>query len=179
MHWRRLFVRKPASLPTRPVVFVDIDGVLAPLAMRDGLQVADVGGWQGTVVYDPAVIAAIRGWHENGLAEVRWLTSWDEDANTCFAPAVGLPEFHVHPEPIRGGLHGWWKETVVCHHLYETPRRVVWLEDEATDVPAVRRVLEADPSRGLVIVPDPRVGLTVADCDRVDVFLRQSTPASV
>lgn len=170
--WSRIFRRKPAPAP-RPVVFVDIDGVLAPLAMRDGLEVAHVGGWQGTVVYDPAVIAYMRRWHEDGLAEVRWLTSWDEDANACFAPQVGLPEFPVHPEPSHGGLRGWWKEAVVCHYLYETPRRVVWLEDEAADSRAVHRVVEAEPGRALIVVPDPRVGLTAVDCDRVERFLQQ------
>jgi hypothetical protein len=171
--WLRILRRKPAPAAPRPVVFVDIDGVLAPLAMREGLEVAHVGGWQGTVVYDPAVIAYLRRWHEEGLAEVRWLTSWDDDANTCFAPQVGLPTFFVHPEPLRSDGRGWWKEAVVCHHLYETPRRVVWLEDEAADSPAARLVAEAEPHRALIIVPDDRVGLTVADCAVVEEFLRR------
>lgn len=171
MDWRSL-LHLPTTRRTLPVVFVDIDGVLAPLAMREGLQDAYVGGWQGTIVYDPAVIAAIKRWHVEGLAEVRWLTSWDEDANACFAPAVGLPEFQVHPEPTRGGLPGWWKEVVVCRELYETSRRVVWLEDEADSSAAARRVVDADPDRALFVVPDPRAGLTVADCVRVEAFLR-------
>lgn len=173
--WSRILRRKRTTPAPLPVVFVDIDGVLAPLAMRDGLEVAHVGGWQGTVVYDPAVIAYLRRWHEDGLAEVRWLTSWDEDANACFAPQVGLPEFPVHPEPVHGGLRGWWKETVVCHHLYETRRRVVWLEDEAADSQAAHRVAEAEPHRALIVVPNDRVGLTVEDCVVVEEFLRRST----
>lgn len=169
--WSRIFRR--ATPAPRPVVFVDIDGVLAPMAMRDGLEVAQVGGWQGTVVYDPAVIAYLRRWHQDGLAEVRWLTSWDDDANTCFAPAVGLPEFFVHPEPVRADPgRGWWKEAVVSHHIRETPRRVVWLEDEVAVDSAAHRLAATDPDHALIIVPDSRTGLTIEDCHAVERFLR-------
>lgn len=175
MNWRRLFGRKPATAAApRPVVFVDIDGVLAPLAMRTGLVEAYVGGWQGTIVYDPQVIAYLKRWHETGLAEVRWLTSWDEEANSCFAPAVGLPEFYVHPEPTIGNRLGSWKVALVCHHLYETKRPVAWLEDEDSDDPAAQRVAQAEPHRALIIKPDARVGVTVEDCLRVEAFLRRN-----
>lgn len=174
MNWLHLFGRKATVAIPRPVVFADIDGVLAPLAMREGLREAYVGGWQGTIVCDPQVIAYLKRWHETGLAEVRWLTSWDDDANTCFAPAVGLPELVVHPEPARAEPgSGWWKEAVVSHHMRETPRRVVWLEDEAEDRSAVHRLADTDPHNALIITPDPRIGLTVEDCARAEQFLKQ------
>lgn len=161
----RLFVRRRP-----PVLFLDIDGVLAPFDHRQPEMVpVYVGGWQGTVLVSPPLLDRIRILHESGLVEVRWLTSWDDDAPNLFEPATGLGSYTGYPEPSTG--LGYWKEHVVRTHA-DTGQAFIWVDDEMADHPTCRRFAADTAGQGLFITPDPRVGLTLADLDAIETFAR-------
>lgn len=163
-------LRQRLACSRPPVLFLDIDGVLAPFDHRQpDMTPAHVGGWQGTVLYSPSIVARIRDLHNAGLVEVRWLTSWDEDAPQLFAPATGLGDYVGYNEPSTGT--GYWKEHIV-RTFAATGRRFIWLDDEMVDHPTSRELAAETDGQGLCIAPDPRIGLTPAHMDTVERFAR-------
>lgn len=115
-----------------PVVLLDVDGTLLTFADPENdisdPRVAWVGYEQGGIVrYNPAM----PGWiHElHATAELRWLTSWNSEARTRLAPALGLPDFEVDEAADFQDQQLDFKEAVVAHHL-RAGRRVLWIDDE-------------------------------------------------
>lgn len=165
---RRVFRRRRP-----PVLFLDIDGVLAPFEHRQPEMVPiSVGGWQGTVLVSPPVLDKIRVMHETGLIEVRWLTSWDEDAPDLFAPATGLGAYTGYPEPSTGA--GYWKENVVRTHA-ASGRPFIWVDDEMADYPSCDQFAIEVAGHGLFVAPDPRTGLAMSDLDAIETFARAAS----
>lgn len=116
----------------RPVVLLDVDGNLLTFADPEN-DISDPRvAWveyeqDGIVRYNPAM----PGWiHElSMLAELRWLTSWNTEARTRLAPALGLPDFAVDEAKDFKHPRLDFKEAAVAHHL-RAGRRVVWIDDE-------------------------------------------------
>lgn len=155
-----------AASPPRPVLMLDIDGVLAPLDRRQQgctYRSVDAGGWQGAVTVVVEVIEALRDLITRRIVDARWLTSWENEARTCFAPAVGLPRLPVYgasDAPVRAD-EVWWKTGVVERYLAEAERRVMWVDDELTVHGALDLAITDTRLRLLEI--DPLVGLTLDD----------------
>lgn len=156
-----------------PVWFADIDGVLAPMDRRQtGLtyRVVETDGWQGSVIVAVEIIRRFRALTMSGLVEVRWLTSWEQEAADHFAPKVGLPPLRVHTVADSLAPAGtWWKQGVVERFLAGSERRVIWTDDELADYGA--GVPLGEQHRCLVIEPEPTVGLILADLARIEAWL--------
>ncbi|HEU0103973.1 MAG TPA: hypothetical protein VFR07_16780 [Mycobacteriales bacterium] len=83
----------------RPLVLVDVDGVLNALGPPDsswpdwqrGSATALGRSWP--IRWSPSVVAAVRSWIDQ--ADVRWLTTWGHDANGGLHTLLGLPELPV------------------------------------------------------------------------------------
>ena len=76
--------------------------------------------------YSPTVVKAFNEYSRSGLAEIRWLTTWDVKARTHLAPALGFDEFLLARDPEK-------KETKrVAMDLAERyPHRpIIWIDDE-------------------------------------------------
>jgi hypothetical protein len=153
---------------TRPLIFVDIDGVLIPFRTRSpftrhsnggALDVPDGCGNPLLERLDPddgRRLLALPG-------ELVWASTWMVEANEVVAPRLGLPMLPVldwpddDTQPQRG-VH--WKTVPLTR--WAAGRPFVWLDDETTD--ADRRWVTAHHSQpALLHRVDPYRGLTDAD----------------
>jgi hypothetical protein len=191
---------------TRPLVLLDVDGVLNVLSdSADGWPVLAAGwavaeGRRYPINWAPDVIDALRRWLDEGV-EVQWLTTWGHDANDSLRHLLGLPELPVAgtyrqepwgapeaagdshasvapaaPDPLTGQ---WWKYDVVQRLLREHPgRTLIWVDDELhLEGTRFRRWADEHPSV-IPIGPDGRYGLTPDHLAQIDELLRRATGVS-
>ena len=118
----------------RPVIALDVDGVLLPFGQ-------------------PAVVNPDHGPWLQRLAEhadLVWATSWMHQANTDLAPVLGLPQLPVVD-----------KASVPA---YGHPRPLLWVDDMFYGTPCPPDVLDALTGRDTEFFGiDPHIGLQVAD----------------
>jgi hypothetical protein len=180
---------------TRPVLLLDIDGVLLPYGDRDGPQ---VGGYRfgeshipapfgGTtqIRWSPAMVSEFAGLD----VEIRWCSSWctqppEFDPNRLLGPLFGWPALDIstptdgfRPSDLHTGDQGWKRHAALS--VVDTEGRLlIWLDDCAAGILDIRRrgrrhravrQLAAQPH--LVIAPDPHIGLTRADLRAVRRFV--------
>ncbi len=118
----------------RPILFLDVDGVLIPYgaeAAPDSAMVLTAGPQA-----DEAVLSRINPVLGPRLlslgCELVWATGWENEANDVISPRVGLPRLPVvawssesiEPGPAR--LHGKTRDLV----LWANGRPFVWVDDE-------------------------------------------------
>jgi hypothetical protein len=162
-----------------PVWLLDIDGVV------NAFQRQPRGAWPKRswmrvrvrnfeIVAAAPVVAFLRQVHREGLAEVRWHTTWQDWAPEVGAalalpvfPVQDAPEFH---DPAYIGVDApWWKIPAVKRVVEQEQRPVVWTDDDLD----LDRPLDIDTTRAplLAVVPDVMTGLDRADLDRIRTFL--------
>ncbi len=105
-------------------------------------------------------------------ADVHWLTSWAQTANTVLCPFIDWPPKRVLEKRT---VRRWWKLVAVEEFLSCTSYgRVAWLDDDldqyADEVQvSVGRFVDTD--RLLLICPDASVGLTREHLVAIRAFL--------
>jgi len=166
IEWRYLdagtSARTSARTSTRPILAVDVDGVLN--ALSNGTPPK---GWEDHKVIgfrircNPSHGAALLALAAEHDAELTWCTTWEQLANEHIAPLVGLPSLPVVPmEPGRRSRKfseyvsvGTTKAAAM--RAYAGDRLFCWLDDE----PDAASELHSCPVPHRVIRVDPRAGL--------------------
>lgn len=127
------------------------------------------------ISYSPGLVAGIRSVVERGLAEVRWLTTW-EDAAHGLAEALGLPkavvagyEAKAEVTPAGSGRPRWWKHWY-AERLADEADRLVWTDDE---LQRYRDAWEWTQSRDNVFAPviKPTVGISPRQLGDIETWL--------
>lgn len=171
-----------------PVWLLDVDGVVnvavgpgrPPVNVWPGREWVEVRAAGVRVLAARPVLALIRQAHQAGRAEIRWHTSWQEQA-VELGEMLGLPPFPVQEAPEyhrrdeRDRVGGaWWKLPAVWRLLAEG-RRVLWIDDDASmDLrPEQRATLRTAGCH--IISPDPFSGLCKRHLRMIDEYL----PAAV
>lgn len=169
------------------VWLLDIDGVInapAKPGARPPTHAWPVDAWIDTkadngttwrILAARPVLDFIRSVHEQGRAEIRWHTTWQERSAEV-AKALDLPDFPVQeaPEFDQTEEHlrrdQWWKLPAVWRVLSEG-HRVLWTDDDASwDLTADQKTRLA--AAGCHIVsPDPMTGLYKKHLQQIDEFL--------
>ena len=146
----------------RPLVLVDVDGVLnvlasakrrRPLAYHEGWvqRRVDVGGLTFRLFVNPRTGGWLRKLADEAGAELAWGSTWEEYANPCVGPLVHLPALRW--APVRDGKHK--ADGIVP---WTQGRPFVWFDDEPDAAEVTARVAGDQPH--LVVPVDESAGLT-------------------
>lgn len=166
----------------RPVWLLDVDGVLNSIGRAPNPQSLRLGTTKqeylktnsGTyrLRVDNHLVDFVNRMNESDLVEVRWCTTWSDEANTIFAPAFGFPQLLVGAKPPKdtGRFDDYnWKSNA-ARGVLNSGRRLVWTDDDA--IPSWFDEEVASYSQGhLLVRPNPEVGLTLANCEAIEKFL--------
>lgn len=160
---------------TRPLLYLDIDGVIAVQGRR-GRPPAGSGsgaGWRHCSVWpSPLAVPAdvwIRPewdfWARTLLqhADIVWASTWRGEASRVMAPLIGLPDdlevLSFDSWRTEGGLFG--KTACVAGHAAGRP--FVWIDDRIGDVDREWLASQEGVGEHLTISPDTEVGFTAKD----------------
>jgi hypothetical protein len=160
--------RDTVSMSTKPVLLVDVDGVISlfgfPAAARPAGRFEMVDG----IAH---FLSATAGEHLRLLAdafEPVWCTGWEEKANEYLPHALGLhgpwPYLSFDRNPGRARAH--WKLDAI--DAYAGVRPLAWIDDAhggACEAWAMKRAGAGAPT--LLITTEPAVGMTDAEVERL------------
>ena len=164
-----------------PIILLDIDGVLSPMGSMDslgsGFKLMTFSGFSGSIRYNPDVVDFFECSHRLGRAEVRWLTSWGEEANLAFGQ-IGVGPFKTYCEP--NGWITWWKAQAVQKLLQQSSRRIIWVDDQIGDYlemqPEVRTLVEGHRGRLFTFCPRPMGGISSHELDEIRRLILTTNP---
>jgi hypothetical protein len=150
----------------RPLLLIDVDGVLNPLAIKPnhvpaGFLAHDLEGLR-------ILLAREHGVWLSGLAayfDLVWATSWEHDADRLIAERVGLPR--GMPVITFESQTGWTtKLPDVIRFVGDRP--VAWVDDALGPDEHAWATSRIVPT--LLVQTDHRVGLTPTHVDRLRSF---------
>lgn len=161
----------------RPILLLDIDGVLNPWAAEScpsgyvPYRFRVRWRYRRQAWLRPEHGPALLGLAERTGAELVWATNWAHDANTMVGAALGLPALPVveFAGPFSDSGPDW-KFPAVGRFAYGRP--LAWVDDdfELRSAAKARFLARRDPPTLLVPV-DPAVGVTGDDLAGIERWL--------
>lgn len=160
----------------RPILAVDVDGVLNPWGMprsqrmQAGFYDTRTPQWGGApLTFNPRHGPMLLDFAERTGFELMWATAWQEGANKWVSPLLGLPELpvlHCYPD-----MHGPnWKFEPILPQVAGRP--MAWLDDQffESSVDDVSDwFLDRRPDVPTLLVPiEDYTGLTIEHLNTVE-----------
>lgn len=158
-----------------PIWLLDVDGVLNAVCHEPDFYIWD--DWQVTramgfpITYSPTVVESISRWHNAGVVEVRWLTTWEDHANMDLDINFDVEEFGVAGYMRDFPDARWWK-LPIAQKTWAEGRPIVWTDDDIRwDNEASQWVKSLDRDRMLAISPNTKTGLLPRHLKTIEEFL--------
>lgn len=160
----------------KPVLLVDVDGVLNPFSHRGDFapgwethQITAQNHMSQMKTYEVYLLPRHGSWLLELAAdfELVWATTWEEQANTLIGPKIGLPPLPV--APIYWRMSGYNKTMGIEEIIGDRP--AAWLDDEPGSAGHYWR--DERMKRGvptLLVTTDPAIGFTRGQKDRLHRF---------
>lgn len=174
----------------KPVWLLDIDGVLNATATNipstwpgSSWHRVHIDGFQ--ITWSDKVVDFLKHVDAEGLAEIRWHTTWQERALDV-GEAMGLPEFPVQEAPewpptgekvadwIRAARPSWWKYGAAEQVLTVEKRPLLWTDDDIwSSLNAIRRQMLKKLGSVKMISPECIWGLQPGHLRDISRWLQQ------
>lgn len=173
---------------TVPIWLLEFDGVVNVIQDHPPTRIYPADTWiytedefQGKVwpiLASTVVLDFIRQMHEEGLADIRWHTTWQEEAHRV-GEKLNLPKFPIEPAPeFRGSpvkwsysATPWWKLPAVWR-LLNLGYRVLWTDDDIDFELSHQQRLALRTSGCRPICPDTDAGLETHNLQEIERYLR-------
>lgn len=165
----------PSSQKEIPLLFLDVDGVIAPSYSKDRVQFSRVKVFFNPQVsvkvdYRKEVVDQVNTWSRNRLAEVRWMTYWGPNAPLRLAPLLQFDAF----ENGRDVVADTTKQVQILLWANRNPqRKMVWLDDAISKYIGWRdnESFLTNPNLLLVQPKQENFGATNEDLELINKFL--------
>ena len=169
----------------KPVWLLDVDGVLNAVTRKrppatstgwpaDGWRYVegDAGTASFPIVAAEGVLEFVRRVHKDGLAEVRWLTTWEVgDYILPLAEKLDLPRFEIAGREMDVPLGEWWK-LVIAQRVYGQAGPLVWTDDDISFIHAAKVWAHTRPAGTLLAIsPNGGQGLHPTHLAKIEAFL--------
>lgn len=143
------------SRTPRPVLLIDVDGVLNPFAARrtkPAFTMHQLAGYP--VRLNPAHGPALLAFADR--FDLVWATTWEDQANTLIGPILGLPKLPVIHFDFAASKDHKWPD--IDRFIGDRP--AIWLEDDARvgdnawaqrrNLKIPTRIIKTNPGSGLL-----------------------------
>jgi hypothetical protein len=160
----------------RPWLFLDVDGVAAPVGPATLEETEPPAGYRTwpDAMWSVYVHEALDQWGRelDEKFEVLWTTTWQHNAPVAIGEPAGLPDWpylpldHSDVERLRDKLGH--KIAAISKVLAADPRPFAWIDDDLVE-PGPTRILEIDLPK-LLIKPVTDVGITREQVDQLLAF---------
>jgi len=166
-----------------PVWLLDIDGVINACTRKPDPNVWPKDAWRSQKVNGFPITCAvpvldfIHRIHREGVAEIRWHTTWQKDS-ALIEQAFGLPHLPVQDCPefdTRYASDRWFKLPAAERVVMKDGRDLIWTDDDLGYCKGgddwVTLEYMREERRILTIAPSDNTGLTPKHLRRIDEFL--------
>jgi hypothetical protein len=165
------FVAEPPQVRAKPLLFVDIDGVISLWGFDSNDRPPGIFHNVDGVMH---FLSSDAGNHLLGLHErfeLVWCSGWEEKAEDHLPHALslpsGLPFLSFARNPGRG--HGHWKLAAI--EAYAGPSRpLAWIDDAHDDACHAWAAARGAPT--LLVATMPAVGLSAEHVEALDAWAR-------
>ena len=163
---------------TRPLLCLDVDGVLCPFIDPGGYREVPTGDGDHVLV-SPENTTRLRLLANR--FQLVWATAWEDRANQTISPLHGIGDLPVircdiallddvallldGQPPEWPGYHDWKLPWI---QRYVGARKYAWIDDEISD-----RALARNTAENCFIRPNPSVGLTDAHVQQLLLFAEE------
>jgi hypothetical protein len=180
---------------TKPVWFVDVDGVINVLVDENKrLHLSSYADWETTVVngypivFSPTLVKSINDLSET--IDIVFFTTWAEKAVTDLAPALGLNiDNFLRSDGSNSSFEHqgndatkrWWKLNGILDHINNDHRPFIWTDDDLSNEVqrAIRGRAAFEGVDSLLITPNSKVGLTKQHMETIEAFTSRLQPVLV
>ncbi|WP_022894529.1 HAD domain-containing protein [Agromyces subbeticus] len=129
------------------------------------------------VEWSPRAIDAIRRIAVRPDVAVAWFSTWGAQAHSVFAPLVGLPEIRYAVLPPNDPLAqtAAWKYVAIADEIFRGSPPLIVIDDRLDDsvLAGIRARAREFGSRFHVVRPDPMVGITPGEVDRITAWVER------
>jgi hypothetical protein len=155
--------------PNRPLLLVDIDGVISLFAFDTGAQPA--GGFH-SIDGIPHFLSSGAAEHLLALVpifDLVWASGWEEKANEYLPHLLGLPQLpHLNFERSVGRTNAHWKLDAI--DAYAESRPLAWIDDAFNE--ACHEWASARGAPTLLVQTTPASGLTGREAQTLEAWAR-------
>lgn len=159
------------------VLLLDVDGVVNATHPLWEAETATgrvpVQDQTFTLTWAPALVDVIRQYANSGCVDVRWCTTWCEEA-TQLEYLWQLPHlaraWQHNPDDITAA------KAQAAWDVIDSGRRLIWADDSVTPTHGGMFDELTAGHRALLLRPQFTVGLTPADVDAMDAFITRHLP---